>query len=366
MSSFIEEMQAARENTSTFPCSLKDLVPKGKNSIEVKGKLIPISDSAFKDLLKISGITNSMLMHLNEVLNPNAGFQLIQTLNRAIDKNGNTKVHLVVDKNEQVVKRLSLNLDQTAPVPAGAIEAMLRELTNSDDIELTQTLITDSGTKVSFNLKWDVEIPLKMPGETISFGKQVTWDMFGDISAVDLIERLVCVNGMTAIVPGAHPEILNAESDPSAWYQVLYNGLKNPNQKVLKHYEAKVLEAMQTALSVYEFNKIKGHALAIWRDDVDRILRHLGDDREWKLKYKNYAIDLDKATSAQLRNCPTPINAWDAVNMLTDLASHTYNTPVSATSKKITQRLAGQLLNSTWDENSWVSSTPKFGKVSKI
>lgn len=366
MSSFIQEMQAARENTTSFPCALRDIVPKTKESIEVKGRTIPITNAAFKDLLKISGITNAMLMHLNDTINPQAGFQLVQMLNRAIDKSGGMKVSLIVDKVLQQVVRISLNTDQTAPVPAGAIEELLRELTASNSIVMSQTLITDSGTKVSFNLKWDVNIPLKMPGENISFGKQITWDMFGDVTAVDLIERLICTNGMTGIVPGNNPDILNKESDPSSWYHALYTNLQNPNKKVLDHYEKRVLEAMQTALSVYEFNKIKGHALAIWKDDVEKIIRHIGDDREWKIKYQNQGINLEKATSAQLRNCPTPVNAWDAINMLTDLSSHTYSSLVSASAKKQTQKLAGQILNSNFDENSWVTNVPKFGNVSKL
>lgn len=361
-----EQMVAARENTVSFPCSLKDISPKGRDVIEIKGRRVPITPEAFKDLLKISGVTNAMVQHLNQTLSNEAGFQLIQVLNKALDKNGNFKVALIVDKSTQQIIRVALPADQTTPVPAGAIETMLSELTSDGKVKLGQTLITDGGTKVSFNLTWNVDIPLKMPGENISFGKQITWDMFGDVLSQDLIERLICKNGMTEIVPGGTPTILNTSSDPSDWYHALYTNLQNPNQEVLDHYEKKVLEAMQTALSVYEYNKIKGHAIALWRDDIEKIIRHIGDDRDWKIKYQNVGIDLEKTTSAQLRNCPTPVNAWDAINMLTDLASHNYNTIVTAHTKKATQRLAGQLLNSTWDENSWVSMVPKFGNVSKL
>lgn len=364
---FTEDMAAARQNTSTYTVNLKDVVPKNKEMIEVSGKAIPITPTAFKDLLKISGITNAMLVHLNETLNPNAGFLLIKELTKAISAKGNNqKISLVIDKELQSVVRIAYNIDaQGVSVSADTIEQLLKDLTKTEKVELTQTLITDSGTKVSFNLKWNVSIPLKMPGETISYGKQVTWDMVGDVSAVDMIERQVCRNGMTAIVPGNNPVILNAESDPSAWYNTLYRDLMNPNKKIIDHYEQKALNAMQTALSVYEFNKIKAHALNIWRDDVEKIIRHIGDDKEWKIKYEQKGFDLEKATAGQLRNCPTPVRAWDAINMLTDLASHTYNTVVSSTSKKITQKLAGQILNSNFDENDWVPTVPNF-KINKL
>lgn len=366
-SSFLDQMSEARSQTASHLIALKDLKPVAKDAIEVNGKRIPISPTAWKDLLSISGITNAMLMHLNETINPQAGFQLLKEITKAIDKRKTAKITLVVDKAQALIVRIAYNIDNQAdPVPPGAIEALMRELTKNSKIEFGETLITDAGTKVSFNLKWNVVIPLKMPGENISFGKQITWDMFGDVSAVDLIERQICTNGMTRIMPGDHPVRLTMESSPTDWYNVLYKELMNPNKKVLDHYEAKALNAMQTALSVYELNKIKGHAMAIWKDDVDKIIRHLGDDRDWKVKYEQKGIDLEKATAGQLKNCPTPVNAWDAINMLTDLASHSYNTVVMASQKKATQKLAGTILNSNFDENSWIHNVPNFNKVSKI
>lgn len=366
--SFIQEMQEARKNTASYTINLSDITPVNKEEIKVSGTLIPITAAAFKDLLNIAGITNAMLLHLNETINPSAGFQLIKELTKAIAarKGKSTKLILIVDLETKNITRIAFDLYQTSSIPPTAIEELLNSIGSNSKISLKSPLITDSGTKVTFNINYNVEIPLKMSGESISFGKQITWDMFSDLRVVDLIERLVCTNGMTAIVPGDTPTILNTSSSPSEWYQTLYRELMNPNKDTIDHYESKVLEAMQSNLSVYEYNKIKAHALIHWRDDVDRIIRAIGDDKEWKIKYEKQGIDLEKCTSAQLRNCPTPVNAWDAVNMLTDLASHTYNSIVSARVIKDTQRLAGKILNANWDENSWMSNLPKFDLKRKI
>lgn len=365
---FIQRMADARQSTQSFTIDLKEIKILNKTQIEVGGKTIPISHQAFKDLIQIAGITNALLMHLNETLNPNAGFLLIKELMKAISakKNG-SKVSMIIDTALQEVIRITFDVSQnTIAVSPGAIEEFLTSLTKTNNISLTDTLITDSGTKVTFNIKWDVTIPLKMPGETISYGKQISWDMFGDVQAEDLIERLVCTNGMTRILPSNKPIMLNAQSTPSDWYNTLYHDMSNPNKKVIDHYESKMLTAMQTGLSVYEYNKIKGYALSIWKDDVEKIIRHIGDDRMWKVEYESKGIDLEKLSAGQLRNCPTPVNAADAINMLTDLASHTYSTVVSASSKKRTQKLAGQILNSTWDEDTHITNVPKFNKVSKL
>ena len=99
--------------------------------------------------------------------------------------------------------------------------------------------------------------------------------------------------------------------------------------------------------------------ITFWKDDIARILRYIGDET-WKLDYKNKGIDLEKLNAGQLRNCPTPVNAWDAINCLTDLASHTYNSRVADSTKKMTQSMAGKLLNKTWDENQQLMNVPTF------
>lgn len=225
-------------------------------------------------------------------------------------------------------------------------------------LNVRDTFITDGGTKVTFNLRWDVKIPLMMPNEDIVLGKQITWDLLGDTVMSDFVERLICTNGMTGIVP-RNGQVLNSDNTPSDWYDLIFNQLTNPNKETIKEYEANVLRAMQANLSVLEFNTIKGHVMAHWKDDADKILRYIGDER-WKTEYKNKAIDLEKLTAGQLRNCPTPVNAWDAVNLLTDLASHQYNAPVSHSVKKETQRMAGKLIRKTWDDDVQMLDVPKF------
>ena len=364
MNNFIEEMQEARKNTASYIIDISSLNLISKEKIKLGNREVTITPTAFKDILKISGITNQILQHLNDVLNPKAGFLLIKEIMKALaKKQARTKINLIFDTSSLNIIRVSYELNESAvSIRPDQIEALLTELVSNNKILLTQTLITDSGTKVSFNVKFNVEIPLKMPGEAISYGKQITWDMFGDVQSNDFVERLVCTNGMTAIEPSNKGIILNGSSDVSEWYNTLFLDLINPNKKVIDHYESKALEAMQTNLSVFEFNKVKGYVMTLWKDDIDRIIKAIGDDKSWKIKYEQRGIDLEKLNAGQLRNCPTPVNSWDTINLLTDLASHQYNTRVSMQAIKNTQKMAGQLLNSSWDENSQLHNVPNFEK----
>lgn len=356
------DIQSALENTKSFTVPMEQIKVRSRSEFEVKGNLIPVTDTAFKDLLKLVGLTQKTVAHINDSIHKSAGFMLVKELMKAMSSKKGTNVSLLVDVNSRKVNRICLEGQSTGAnqaISPTAIEDLINyACEKSDRIRLTDTFITDGGTKVTFNLKWDVAIPLSIKGEDVKFGKQITWDLLGDTLISDFAERLICTNGMTGIVP-TRPKPLDAGTTPDEWYQLLFKDLVNPNKDRIKDYEDKVFEAMQTNLSVYEFNTIKGHLINSWRDDAARIVRYMGDER-WRNDYKNRAIDLDKATAGQLRNCPTPVNAWDAINCMTDLASHTYNSKVSDHTKKATQKLAGRFLNKTWDENQQLLNVPSY------
>ena len=338
---------------------------KSRREIDVDGRSLQMSDTAFKDLLKIVGLTNKTVNHLNENLTHNAGFAIVKELMKAM---GETKgnISLVINKEDREIKRIcnegDLSGSQSA-IPAGTIQDMITyALDRSDKVKLTNNFISDGGTRVAFNLKWDDPISLKLPGEDISFGKQIVWDLLGPTTISDFVERQICTNGMTGVVPGK-AQFLSGETTPSEWYKLLFEDLVKPNKDKIDHYQSKLQEAATTNLSVYEFNQIKSHLAENWSADMPRVTRYLGDDR-WKADYLNKGIELDKLTAGQLRNCPTPVNSWDAINCLTDMASHKYLTPVSDRVKRDTQKLAGKFLNKGWDANQQIFNTPNY-KVDK-
>jgi hypothetical protein len=277
----------------------------------------------------------------------------------------------LIDEENKQVSRICLEGDLQggkAISPAAIEELIMYTMDKSDKVKLANTFVSDGGTKVTFNLKWDSPISLPLKGEDIALGKQVVWDLIGPTTIADFVERQICTNGMTAIVPSRKAQFLDSESDPSEWYKLLYKDIMNPNKSIITHYQDKVYEAVNTNLSVYEYNKIKSHVMSNWNRDADKITRFLGND-DWRFEYEKVGIDLTNASAGQLRNCPTPVNAWDAVNCLTDLSSHKYNSDVTDRVCRDTQRMAGQLLNKTWDENQQIFNTPTFknsGPLSKL
>jgi len=356
------DLKAATAATKSFTVPMGDIRVASRNMFEVKGKPIKVADSGFKDMLKLVGLSNKTVNHINDELQREAGYMLVKELMRAMSTKKGTNICLLIDEQDKEIKRVCLEGDLngggSAIAPQAIEDLITYAMDKSDKIKLANTFISDGGTKVTFNLKWDSPISLPMRGEDISLGKQITWDLLGPTGISDFVERQICTNGMTAVIPGkAH--FLDSNTDPSEWYKQLYKDIINPNKSIIQHYQDKTYQAMKTNLSVYEYNQVRAHVLSHWKDDMPRIQRFLGLD-DWKYDYEKVGIDLTKATAGQLKNCPTPVNAWDAINCLTDLSSHRYNSQVSDKVCRDTQRMAGRLMNKTWDENQQIHNVPSF------
>lgn len=209
--------------------------------------------------------------------------------------------------------------------------------------------------KYSADLQYNQEIPIMFRGENIKTGVRLTWDIFGTLAATDQIERLVCANGM---VTTKSATFINASTNIQDFYHQLFNHISNPNKELIANYEQRVLQAMQTNISLNEFNIIN-EKLANWVLDAHIIKKYIGDG-SWLNDYKNRNINIENLSTRQQSFCQTPINAWDAINCLTDLSSHEYIANVDDYTKVSTQLLAGKLLNRDWDFNNNITNLPTY------
>lgn len=342
----------------TVPVSSLRLLSNSR--VEIDGKLLSMSGTAFKDLIKLSGLTQKAIDHLNSTISNNAGFKLIKEVMKAVAKNSGNRISLLISPELEIQRIRPDGGGQSGVSPEQLENIVDYALSSNDAIKLVDVFTTDGGTKATVNFKYDNPLNLGIRNEDIAYGKQIQWDMLGSTQVSDFVERLVCTNGMTAIRPAATAVYLTSQSTSEDWYKHLIKDIINPNREVITHYADRIKEAQNTNLSVAEYNVMMSHLLGYWKGDEGRILRYFGDDRNWKTLYDKRGINLEELTVQQLKNCPTPVNAWDAVNCLTDLASHKYNATVSSNVKKQTQQMAGRYLNRDWDAHQQISNVPTF------
>jgi len=335
-----------------------DIKIKSNEVIIVKGTRMPMATEAFEDILDLAGIGKKTITHLNDTMDNTSGYTLVQMVMNHLATKRQLKLKIIVDLASQKVIRVA---DESTLVNAISLDSFekLMELIQRDSSKIVflDPVMMESGTKVSVQVKWDQSIPLTFKGEDIALGKQFTYDMFGAMTVEDLVERQICTNGMTGIVP-AYAKELTSGNDPGEWYKQIIQGLRTPNQDFIKTYEKYLLAAKQSNLSVSEYNTIK-YQMMHWNKDPEIIRRYLGTE-DWKLDYEKRGITLSELTKDQLKNCPTPVNKWDAINLMTDLSSHIYNSHVDGKTMRDTQQLAGKFLRRPADEDRFVYNVPVY------
>ncbi len=356
------ELNAATQNTKRM------VIPMGKLRIisnrfcEIENRMVTMTKTAFTDLVSLVGLTQKSINRINSDLDDSTGYQLMHELMKALSTRKQMKIAVYFNEDTRELVRFSPedeSLLPNKPIPAGQMQSMMESLLAIPGITLSDTFIGDGGTTAVFNVRHDSSVPLMLKGEDIGIGKQIKWNMFGETKVTDYVERQVCTNGMTRVMPTSNIHSITGESSPSDWYTQIHRDLLSPNKELLNHYQERVAQAMQTNLSVFEYNAIAGRLIENWRQDMPLITRFIGDGA-WASEYERKGIDLTKLNAAQLRNCPTPVNAWDAINCMTDLASHTYTSTVSDRVKLETQNMAGQFLNKKWDEAQQIAHVPTF------
>lgn len=350
------------ENTKQFVIPASTVTLANERKLIVKGQEMPMTASAWKDLLSIAGVTQKITNHLNSTMKNGAGYTMVRALLRAMKGNGGSfKIYLDTDQ-KKVVRIIDADEQGGASISADAVEQFLDYIlkTSGGRVQLREMFSTDGGTKVTFNLKYTDEVPLQIPGEDISLGKQWVWDLLGPSEVSDFVERLICTNGMTGIVPGVNAVYLDGGSSTSDWYNTIFHDINNPNEAIIKQYENAMMRARQSHLSVREYEDVRNYLESNWVQDASMINDVFGDDEELRRIYDSRGINLRNASERQKSNMITPVQAWDALNLMTDLASHKYKTPVSDGVRKATQKKAGKIMNSAWDEDGIIYNAPRL------
>ena len=338
--------------------SAADIKIKSTTQLQLGGNLITMEPTAWQDILKLVGLNQKTIKHLNETMDDGqSGFMLIQVVIKHLAERKHMQLKIVVDLSQNAIIRIVDSAEIVNQIPMETFSNLMEMIASKPGIKVNDPVLMDGGTKVSIQVKWDQDIPLIFKGENISVGKQFTFDMFGSLTTEQLVERLVCTNGMTGIVPAYGKEL--DINDPGVWFNDIMNSLKNPNKEFIKHYEQLILAAKQSFLSVNEYNMVKA-TMSHWSRDAEKITKYLGREENWKSEYETRGINLADLTKEQLKNCPTPVNKWDAVNLMTDLSSHVYNSHVDGKTMRDTQKLAGKFLNRAADSDRIVYNVPVF------
>ena len=338
------------ENLEILKVNSNNVKLTGDEYITIGAMPVKINNQAKQDLIKLSTLTKSSINKMNNKINGRGGYKVLNEIIRR----SNDKLNLIVNKVDMTVERIST---KSPDVSYTAFEEIIDHIVQKNDVGVSSHHILNHGTTNIISLTNDNPFEVGLVGENISVGKSIKWDMVEGISTQDHILRQICTNGMIGQQEGKVNNLNNMSID--ALYNALLKDITVVEKSQLNHYERMVTCAMTTNLSVNEFNKIWKFLNSNYNADDHIIKNYIGTD-QWKGEYIDRGIDIENLTIEQLKNCPSPVNTYDAINCLTDLASHTYKSDVSDNVKYKAQLMAHKKLYGTYDTLAYVPNLPKF------
>jgi len=325
---------------------------QGNKYLDVNGTTLRITKAAYKDILKMAAMSNKTVNHLDTNINRGISASIIRELFKSMTDPIKLFVNTTTKEVERVVDNdVDINPNLTSYKLLGDVATWLKE---KGGIDFKGGSVVQGGLGMKLNMSYNNPIQCGIQNEDITYGKTFNWNLIDGMTSSDFIERLVCTNGMTSF---KYSNTVTYNNDATKW-NALYEEFINPNAIVVGKYKRAMKKARRTQLSLRELFEIND-ALEPFNDDAPRIMQYMGDFN-WIEDYKDRGIDVDKLTMTQKAQCPTPINAWDAINCLTDLGSHKYHSDVSNEKRASLQSMGGKMLTTKWDSDNWISNVPTY------
>jgi len=324
----------------------------GTEWIEISGQTLRMSKGAYADLIKMAKLSKKAVHHIDSNIGRGTSAAIIHELFKSLTEEG-AILTAYVNAESLTVQRFSNNdVEIHNNFKSGDLLNHLAESLerSHEDIQVNAPVIGPDGLSMNLSINCHNPITLGMEGEDIQWGKHFNWDIIDGLRVSDHIVRLACLNGQQTQSRSNYARLGTSPEE----FTELYRSILQPSKDKIVAHAAHVQNARQTNLSVRELNTVMSKLLP-YQDDMPTITQYLGDNR-YRADYNNRGIELDALSTQQLANCPTPVNAWDAINCLTDLGSHKSKSNVSDYDRQLLQSEGGKLLYSGWDADNWVTA----------
>lgn len=337
----LNQLLETKVATAVIPA--KEFKPLDGRRALVGGTTVLLSPDAKSDCVELAGLTQRVADNLDEKLTPGAALALQKQIFTNLGKRGG---NLVVATNGGEITRVLSEDARSQSIPAHQLVNMVEQIFRKNThLELDGVTLDKSGTKASIQIRNSQEVELGLPDENLNFGRQLNWDMFGGISIQEYMLRLICSNGMVGWRAGEVLLELDRRSDASVWYKSLFEDMEVGKLAASALYQ--INKAKETRLSLREYKLLE----AI-------VSQYPGDQPNWGVFNENswlghYDMLGEKTPAALMANLETPVNAWQAINVVTDLASHIRTADVSSRIRNKHQMDAGRMLRSQFDSQAW-------------
>lgn len=283
-----------------------------------------ITENAFKNLVKILGLSNGVMKTVTDKLGENVTSRLVSMMKTAIMAEKNSICLLVNKSNAKIV---GFTNSAESILSNNAYFSLLEQtMNNHKGMEIKNMSITDAGNiEISvLNNNWEFNVG----GLNDEFFKSgLVFINTPDKTIINPFnERLVCTNGLEVSSAKGMSLILskNDSGSVSGFFDKVTNlkGINNFEQE----FKARIVRMMDTQASYDEMltvhKAVTFHVMNTQEEMTRANIESFIPLSEVKQAYLQHNIDLNLLDSKKYKKIRTMLSVWDLVNKLTDLSSH--------------------------------------------
>ena len=333
--------------------SLKNLEVVNDKTMSVDGLHIPMSNQAFKDVIKAVGLPVTFDKSFTGTFGEKARQQLINRLKSSMAAKGQSSVSLVVSPESKSI--------------IGVHKSPKDLISNDSFLKTASQVIDRHNLEVNnFTVNEDGNIYISTSNPKNQWGLQglKDEDFFGGVSFINnpkdgfqispFLYRLVCANGM---IGKAFEDTMKITSFDARGIEGLFNELNNMAKVGFKpaKFEEQVRAAISTKASLFEmeetYNMMRSFSGAEYKE-----LEAWVPLQATRARYHAAGIDTITMSKEQKKNAKTGTPVWDVINGLTHFSTHDNGFRLDDTDRRRMQVEAGKMLAKEFDMANQVKS----------
>ena len=333
--------------------SLKNLEVVNDKTMSVDGLHIPMSNQAFKDVIKAVGLPVTFDKSFTGTFGEKARQQLINRLKSSMAAKGQSSVSLVVSPESKSI--IGVHKSPKDLISNDSFLKTASQIIDRHNLEVNNFTVNDDG---------NIYISTSNPKNQWGLQGLKDEDFFGGVSFINnpkdgfqispFLYRLVCANGM---IGKAFEDTMKITSFDARGIEGLFNELNNMAKVGFKpaKFEEQVRAAISTKASLFEmeetYNMMRSFSGAEYKE-----LEAWVPLQATRARYHAAGIDTITMSKEQKKNAKTGTPVWDVINGLTHFSTHDNGFRLDDTDRRRMQVEAGKMLAKEFDMANQVKS----------
>ena len=314
-------------------------------TIEYQGKRLEITPEAFKDLMKIIGMSQQFAKKFETLFSAETKAQFVNQMKNAMAANLNEITLILAPLSKKIV---GFSRTATSMISHERFINLADQIIDQHGFEITNWGVNGNKGEVIINVANPAaQFGIGIADEIFTAGLTLKNSPMNGIQVMPYVNRMWCTNGLTTPLAAESYSLADLSKDSmEKFFQHMSDLRRNGFRPA--GFEETVKKAINTPASMWELQRAH-----------NSVKRHVGDAADnWipynenRNAYMTANLDLGQMNSEQLKNARSNQSIWSVVNGMTHVATHApEQLAFNMTDKDSTQLMveAGGIFGGSWN-----------------